>query len=239
MKLPKISLSIVALVAANTVPLVGVLFFGWDAAVIVLLYWTENVVIGSYNILKMALLKVQSPVLHIGKLLAIPFFCVHFGGFCAVHGFFLLAMFSIGGGTESLFPKGHWPGPLVFVQLLVAVIRSLWRDHPAGMQWPVLCLFVSHGISFVQNYLLKKEYASLTIGKLMNQPYKRIVILHVAIIAGAMPVMALGSPVPLLCILVLLKVCMDIYLHTKEHKIATDDSSPRQQQLSATTGSAR
>ena len=43
MKLPKISFSIQALVLANIMPLIGVLFFGWDAAVIVLLYWTENV----------------------------------------------------------------------------------------------------------------------------------------------------------------------------------------------------
>ena len=65
--------------------------------------------------------------------------------------------------------------------------------------------------------------------KLMGQPYTRVVILHVAIIAGGVPIMLLGSPVPLLCILVLLKVGMDICLHMKEHKIATDDDSARQE----------
>ena len=125
---------------------------------------------------------------------------------------------------ESCFPKEAWPGPLVFMQLLFSVAGSLWRNHPAGMEWPVIGLFVSHGISFVQNYLMKKEYASLTIAKLMNQPYKRIVILHVAIIAGGVPIMMVGSPVPLMCILMLLKVCMDIYLHNKEHRIEREKS---------------
>ena len=120
---------------------------------------------------------------------------------------------------DSLFPRETWPGHLVFLQLLVSVVTSLWRTHPQGMEWPVIDFFVSHGVSFVQNYLGKKEYASLSINKLMNQPYKRIVILHVAIIAGGVPIMMLDSPVPLLCILVLLKVCMDIHLHTKEHRI--------------------
>src|SRR4051812_39197593 len=41
------------LIAANALPLFGVLFLGWDAFSIVLLYWTENVVIGAINVLKM------------------------------------------------------------------------------------------------------------------------------------------------------------------------------------------
>ena len=44
----------------------------------------------------------------------------------------------------------------------------------------------------------------------MMRPYKRIVLMHVAIIAGGVPIMMLGSPVPLLCILVFLKIGMDV-----------------------------
>lgn len=218
MNLPKATPSMLALVVANLVPLVGVLLLDWDARVIVLLYWTENIILGAYNVLKMALLKVESPALNLGKIFAIPFFCLHFGGFCAVHGLFLLLLLKVGGEPKSLFPGDPWPCHFVFLQLLFGVIAQLWREHPAGMQWPVLCLFVSHGISFVHNYLLKKEYASLTLRQLMGQPYKRIVILHVAIIAGGALIMALGSPRPLLSILVFLKIWLDIYLHVKEHK---------------------
>src|SRR6188472_645744 len=42
-----------ALIAANTLPLFGVLFFGWDTFSIVFLYWVENVIIGAVNVLKM------------------------------------------------------------------------------------------------------------------------------------------------------------------------------------------
>lgn len=35
---------VITLLAANAVPLFGVLFLGWDAFYVVLLYWAENVV---------------------------------------------------------------------------------------------------------------------------------------------------------------------------------------------------
>jgi hypothetical protein len=145
-------LSLLALIAANLAPLFGVLFFGWDAAAIVLLYWIENLIIGAYNILRMILVN-------------------------AVHGFFLLTFFKLGGDLDTLAPQSPWLGPLVFVQLLVSVIAQLWESRPVGMEWPVLCLVVSHGISFIRNYLIGGEYLRLTIGKLMSRPYTRIILM--------------------------------------------------------------
>jgi hypothetical protein len=43
------------------VPLWGVLFFNWDAFYLVFLYWSENLVIGFYNILKMLLSQPLNP----------------------------------------------------------------------------------------------------------------------------------------------------------------------------------
>ena len=41
------------LIAVNTIPAVGVLFFGWDAFNVVFLFWLENLVIGFFAVLKM------------------------------------------------------------------------------------------------------------------------------------------------------------------------------------------
>ena len=57
-----------------------------------------------------------------------------------------------------------------------------------------------------------------TIQSLMNAPYQRIMILHVAIIAGGFGVMALDEPLILLLVLVVLKLAMDITLHNRERK---------------------
>lgn len=221
MKLPKMSSSIISLVAANLIPLGGVFFLGWDASVIVLLYWAENLVIGFYNILKITVLKFYSRATILEELFTIPFFCLHYGAFCAVHGYLLIVLFNLADGTGSLVLKQTWPGPLVLLQMLVSVINSLWQIRPPGMEWTVAVLFLSHGFSFMQNYLGKKEYSSFTAMKLLIQPYKRILILHLTVIAGAVPIMMYGSPVLLLCALVLFKIGMDILLHMKERHLIT------------------
>ena len=214
----KSSLSIQALTVANLMPLFGVVFLGWDAAAIVLLYWIENLIIGFSNILKMILVKVESPGKQFQKFFMIPFFCVHFGGFCAVHGFFLLTFFKIGSDLDASSPGQPWFGPLIFLQLLYSVVMQLWQSRPPGLEWPVLGLAVSHGISFVKNFLFGQEYLSLKLNDIMMRPYKRIVLMHVAILAGGMLIMMLGSPVALLCVLIFLKIGMDIWLHVKSHR---------------------
>ncbi|MHC4081788.1 MAG: DUF6498-containing protein, partial [Planctomycetota bacterium] len=45
----KLTPSLVALLLANAVMLVGVVFFGWQIFVIMLLFWSENVIIGFYT----------------------------------------------------------------------------------------------------------------------------------------------------------------------------------------------
>lgn len=50
------------LVAANRVPLAGVLFFGWSVFATVLLFWLENVILGAFNVLRMAWAQPENPV---------------------------------------------------------------------------------------------------------------------------------------------------------------------------------
>ena len=87
------------------------------------------------------------------------------------------------------------------------------------MIWAVIGLAISHGVSFWENYILGQEYRTGTLNKLMHQPYQRIVVMHIAIIAGSIFVMQLESPVPLLIILILLKIIFDLYLHKKSHRV--------------------
>jgi len=209
-------LPLIALVAANTVPIWGVLFAGWDAFYIVLLYWSENLVVGFYNILKIAFVKVKEPKEHLGKLFAIPFFVVHFGGFTGIHGTFVLMMFE---KSKADFMDGTtWPCFFVFVQVFLNVLKEAYGAMPVNMRLGLLALFASHGVSFVQNYLIKGEYAKTDVGKLMGAPYARVVVMHVAIIAGGFLLVAIGSPVGLLLVLVILKTVMDIKLHQFEHR---------------------
>lgn len=210
-------LSLAALIGANLIPFIGIFFFHWDVSYIVLLYWIENLVAAFYNILKLAFLKIDSSAEKVGKLFLIPFFCIHYGGFCAVHGFFLIHFFKIGAGSAPFENSTEWWGPLIFIQLLYSVFARIWASRPPEMIWAVIGLFISHGVSFVENYILGQEYKTGSLKNLMHQPYKRIIVMHIAILAGGIFVMQLDSPMPLLIALVLLKIFFDLHLHKKSH----------------------
>src|SRR4029079_18966312 len=44
------SRSAIALVIANAIPLIGVLFFGWSLLTILVLFWVENGIVGLWNV---------------------------------------------------------------------------------------------------------------------------------------------------------------------------------------------
>ena len=185
-----------ALIAANLVPLGGVLFFGWDLASVIVLYWAESAVIGFYTALKMAI---------VGKfaaLFAVPFFVGHFGGFMALHFLFIYSFFVRGPN-----PAGVVPGVR---DALVGVFIPVWLSLAA--------LFISHGISFFSNFIGRHEYDDATIKGLMTAPYNRIVVMQITVILGGGTILLLKSPAPSLALLVLLKTAVDFSGHRKEHR---------------------
>ena len=212
-------ISVISLLTANAIPLFGVLFLEWDAFFIVLLYWSENLVIGFYTILKIVFSEVSHPAIHLGKIFLIPFFIIHYGGFTAGHGLFLLAIFKEDIAKRVL--EGFtWPFVLIFVELLFNVVKQMYLIIPSQMKIAILSLFISHGVSFVYNYLLKGEYASDKSPNLMASPYKRVIIMQFTILGGAYWAMTIGSPAALLFTLVLLKTLFDVILHLRSHKKA-------------------
>lgn len=202
--------SLAALVGVNILPLLGVILLDWDVAALMLLYWSENLVIGFYTLAKML---IKAPL---GGLASGAFFLVHYGGFCAVHGLFIFIML-VDGDFEP-FPADPWPLFLVFPQLLFNVTGQVFSH--ASTEWLVtfFALFVSHGISFAVNFLWGPERDEVSVKSLMGAPYGRVVVLHVAIIFGGMAVMALDQPLFMLVVLVLLKLGMDVGLHLRQHR---------------------
>ncbi|MDH3872097.1 MAG: DUF6498-containing protein [Gammaproteobacteria bacterium] len=212
------TITLVALIIANLVPLFGVLRLDWDVGSIVVLYWAENLVIGFYTVIKLLL------AAGVKGLFLVLFFIMHYGGFCGIHGFFVLGLTGFGDGTPELIPGADWPGPLVFPQMLLNVARQVLAAAPDALLWAVAALLLSHGVSFLLNYLGTREYRQQTTNTIMTAPYKRIVVLHIAIIAGGFLVISLGSPVGLLIALVALKIAMDIMLHRRSHRRQPDSA---------------
>ena len=205
----RLTASLVFLIAVNLLPLFGVLFFEWDVGALVVLYWSENLILGIYTLAKMAAVA--------GVMATFPgiFFVIHYGGFCAVHGLFIHTLLL--DGDFNVMGDLTWPLFLVFVELLLNVIEAVLAQAPTEWIVAFVGLFISHGYSYVTNFLLGGERDRSTVGELMSAPYKRIVILHIAVIAGGFGISALGEPLVLLLALVVLKIVVDIALHRREH----------------------
>jgi hypothetical protein len=219
--------SVLALIATNFVPLFGVLFLSWDTFEIVGLYWIENVIIGAINVLKIATCSPNPSELdatkfdtqdavrrfskrrrrvrreHASKLFFVPFFTIHYGIFCLVHGIFVLSFFAVESAGNGLLG-----GPRTFWQMMSE--RQLW--------WGVIALAASHLYSYAVNYLGRGEFRRTTVPALMFQPYVRVAVLHLAIIFGAIVAGALGSNAGILLILVVGKTVIDLALHLAERR---------------------
>jgi hypothetical protein len=184
--------TLVSLILANLFPLFGVLYFKWQISDIIFFYWFENVIVGVINVLKMALaggdLKASWWMQMAKKSGQIMFFIFHYGMFTAVHGVFVLVLFGM--------PK----------MSLVALIAT------AGV------MVLSHGESFLQNYIGRKEYLKSTVDSLFGQPYGRIVVVHMTIILGAFLSLGLHSHWGALIVMIVLKTSVDIWSHLRERK---------------------
>lgn len=207
------AVAVFALVGANLIPLVGVLFFGWNVWMVLIVYWLENGVVGVFNVLKM--LKAEGDlggmatvgltmngrsVNQLAKAGIIPFFILHYGIFWAVHGVFVWTMplfASMGGGGVAAMTDGF---------------------EPLAIPFAVLALTISHGMSYWLNFIRGGEYRRVSAAGQMFAPYGRLIVLHVTIIIGGMAIALTGAPAAVVAILVGLKIILDLGFHLAEHR---------------------
>ncbi len=188
--------SVIALIAANFIPIFGVLFFGWDLFTLLILYWAESAVIGFYTIFKLII---------VGKYLAIllvPFFIIHFGAFMVGH---LLAIMALLNVQINIFKFEEFY-PIFF-----------------KISYAFMGLVISHGISFFVNFIGEEKFKILEKGKALGmiewQPYKRVLLMHfVIILSGFLIVFFRINTTPLI-LLVGLKTIVDLKSHRKQYML--------------------
>ncbi len=201
--------SVIFLILANLIPIAGILFFGWSIFSVLIFYWLESLVIGAFNVVKMAIASKQAKgikelekfekpfrlIRKLGKIFLILAFIFHYGIFMFVHLMFIFAITGVGFDFSSLY------GMIKMVAL------------------PVLSLFLSHGVSFFVNFIGKKEYKKVSEKDVMLSPYRRIIVMHLTIILGAFLSVATGFGNSILVLFIALKIFVDLRAHKKEHEI--------------------
>jgi hypothetical protein len=203
------------LIAANIIPLIGVLFYDWDVVNIMLLYWLENIIIGVINILRIAFLS-NDASFKTGfkeRVFNILFFTFHYGMFCAAHGTLLFELLDINvPGVDSLF------SPIDFIVNGVAVFSFIFALIGIKTVFALFAFVLSHGFSLLSHFFMGSEKEQLSPRKIMGMPYKRIFALHIGLLIGVVLLEEFGSPVFLMAALVLAKIFVDVLYHRKEHR---------------------
>jgi hypothetical protein len=205
--------AVASLLAVNVLPLLGVTLLGWSLLDLMLLYWFENVVVGTFTALKM--LTARGGPRDAGfasTLFLVGFFALHFGMFWSGHGNLLVMMFDRSGADLAL-PSADG---------LVGIWASGWAIAGAYLKGPLVLvavgMFVSHGVSYVTNFVLGGEGDRLGPKEIMFQPYVRVVVLHVTLLVGGFLAVGLGAPVLVLIPFVALKTAVDLWAHGREHR---------------------
>jgi len=228
MKLSKLHTSLIVLIITNTIPLFGVVFFSWSIHDILLLYWLENIAIGLINVLKMVTsLFLSSSIARFLNIIFIPFFIFHFSGFIAVHGLFLYYLLSTVPEplpVESLSIV-HNAGAfsIGLLDTILKMINPRWFSL-------LIPLTVSHFISYLVNFIGRSEYLTAQPNKLITDPYRRIIVMHITIIVGTILTIVLNllnkSQQVAWIVLIITKTVVDARVHTKEHQISNNQPLP-------------
>lgn len=190
------TLSLLALILAN----VTVLYFALEGEYaifsILILYWAESAIMGFFAFLKVLFYKGEFLFF---RIITALFFCVHYGGFMLAH--FLVILAFTGNEVESS-PD--------YVPLAIALLSTFLV--------PLIALVASHTVSFITNFIGKREYErEMTIMDRGVAPYERIILMQLTLILGALVAGVIGSSYALIVVMVVLKTGIDVYAHIREH----------------------
>jgi hypothetical protein len=210
-------LPVVVLLISNLIPLVGVLYWGWDTFVLLMLYWLETVVIAFWTLFRI-LVAADVAKTFAGEVLLriymVVFFLIHSGGFMAGHFIFLWAFYG-----------GEWTAKLQITQhdIFETAPREFWNKMVLanGLLIPLIISFVGRGIAFVAEMAKQPLWTRLvgeeqrtTNGSLVGALYVRIVIMHLVILGGAALAQKYGALAPLV-MLIAAKTIVDLWLFVR------------------------
>jgi len=180
---------------SNLLPLLGVLFLGWDVYTLLVYYWCETLIVAFWTVVTIACRKgkigVRSddPATRTGSPYAALLVAMHVGVFIAIH---LLLMSTLYGQEWP----GHLDSPAVFIETFI-IGQGLW---------PMLTL------TFIQRAAVFWDA-----GGAENLPpavvglYVRIAVIQVVIVLGAWGVMLLDSGLIGVVLLVAAKTMLDLH----------------------------
>lgn len=151
----------------NLAALVPIWLDLWGVFAVLALYWFENLCTGVAQTVKLRDLerfRRAAPRLFAPS----AFFALHYGLFTLVHGVLVFVFFGLVAGGLWQDHAGWWISALVVAGMQFAQYRTEWRARGA--------------------------WANATVGRLVAEPYARVAVLHVVMIAGGWLALTSSEP---------------------------------------------
>lgn len=192
---PRWTVAVIAI--GNLIPVFGVACLGWDAAQILILYWTENIIVGLLTVPRIVAAR-RLPVGASGGRLAnalgvAVFFMVHYGVFCIGHLTFALAL------AADFIAREGGDG-------------QVW-DHTFGdtaFLWAALATAVLLVVSQARDWWMTGAWRQASPTLEMFKPYGRIFVLHLTVLLGAWLMLVFKAPAWVVLILCLGKAGLEL-----------------------------
>jgi Family of unknown function (DUF6498) len=193
------------LIIVNLIPLYGVWFEDWNASQVFLVYCLETVIIGIVNVLKMAFVTLfvrKRDVWENGGSTSMQsgwffifFFIIHYG-------FFVFVQTQIFFNVSRLVPDGSF-----FMNY--SKIPGLLGDN--GML--MLLIFIAYyTLQNVFDFLLPGVYKTISMGRLMFEPYMRIFVQQFVVILGSI-FLSFGAGKVFILVFVLAKIFFELFVN--------------------------
>lgn len=164
----------------NLAALVPIALGWWDVFAVLGLYWFENVCTGLFQYLRIRDAERANPSPGPIPFFLHKFFAMHYGLFTGVHGIFVLAFFGFAMGGMHSAGQGWLISALAIVGFQYASYRFDWQAH--------------------------QGWKATSPGKLMAEPYARVVVLHLIVIVGGYLALSAHSSQAILLLFAALKL---------------------------------
>jgi hypothetical protein len=201
----KLSVSDWQLVLVNLIPLYGVWFEGWNASEVFLVYCLETVIIGFVNVFKMACVTVfvkktdvwqnEGSSTMVSGWFFIFFFIVHYGFFVFVQTQLFFAVSGLLPDSSFLKSYSKIPGLL---------------GHNGRL---MLLIFIAYyTVQTFFNFFMTDHYKTISMGRLMFEPYMRIIVQQFVVILGGI-FLNFGAGKIFMLVFVAAKIFFEIFIN--------------------------
>jgi len=168
---------VAALVMANALPIIGVVFLKWSAVAVIMLYWAENVPFLLFTLLRFLWLPKRHLFEEPRRLLALVGYTISFPVIAIAHGALLMTILS---EVVSRDTTDRWVIEAAQSRYLLTFLRACFAEIP-WFAWTVACLFVSHGIDFVRNYVQGRQYRTATFEDIRGTAFPRLMAIYLTV----------------------------------------------------------